>query len=149
MQTSEIKQWMADNGITSVQVQATNLDGTFIGKTLSCDKFLGGLDQGFAFADIVFGNDLGNFPVLGVAFPSWRGELEDIFLRPDLTTLVVWRPGVAAVIGDFWTKEGEPVSVCPRNLLRKVVDRCAEGGFAVKAAIEIEATVFEESITEA
>jgi glutamine synthetase len=149
MQSSEVKQWLADNDITSIQIQATNLDGTFLGKTLAPEKFLGGLEQGYPFADVVFGNDIASFPVLGVAFPSWRGELEDIFLRPDLDTLVVWRPGVAAVIGDFWTKEGTPVSVCPRNLLRKVVDRCAEGGFSVKAAVEIEATIFEESISEA
>jgi glutamine synthetase len=148
-QASEIKQWMVDNEITSVQIQTTNLDGTFIGKTLSCEKFLGGLEQGYPFADIVFGNDLGNFPVLGVAFPSWRGELEDIFLRPDLNTLCVWRPGVAAVIGDFWTQDGEPVSVCPRNLLRKVTAQAAELGFGVKGAVEIEATIFEESVQSA
>jgi glutamine synthetase len=149
MQASEVEQWLADNAITSVQIQATNLDGTFLGKTLSCDKFLGGLDQGFAFADVVFGNDLGNFPVLGMAFPSWRGELDDIFLRADLDTLCVWRPGVAAVIGDFWTQEGEPVSVCPRNLLRKVATQAADLGYDVKSAVEIEATIFEESIQEA
>jgi glutamine synthetase len=149
MEASEIEQWLADNEITSVQIQATNLDGTFVGKTLSCDKFLGGLDQGFGFADVVFGNDLGNFPVLGVAYPAWRGELDDIFLRADLDTLCVWRPGVAAVIGDFWTEEGDPVGVCPRNLLRKVTAQAADLGYGVKAAVEIEATIFEESIHEA
>ena len=146
---SEVEQWLDDLAITSVQIQATNLDGTLVGKTLSRDKFLGGLDQGFAFADVVFANDLGNVPTTGFAFPAWRGELEDIFLRVDLATLCVWKPGVAAVIGDFWTDEGEPVSVCPRNLLRKVATRAAEMGYAVKAAVEIEATVFEESVQEA
>jgi glutamine synthetase len=53
------------------------------------------------------------------------------------------------VIGDFWTKEGDPVSVCPRNLLRKVAAQAADLGYAVKAAVEIEATVFEESVHEA
>jgi glutamine synthetase len=147
--TSQVEQWLDGHAITSVQLQATNLDGTLVGKTLSRDKFLGGLDQGFAFADVVFGNDLGNFPAMGFAFPAWRGELEDIFLRVDLDTLCVWRPGVAAVIGDFWTKEGEPVSVCPRNLLRKVAAEAADLGYVVKAAVEIEATVFEESVQEA
>jgi glutamine synthetase len=149
MHTAEVRQWLADNGITSIQVQATNLDGTFLGKTLSPENFLGSLEQGVAFADVVFGNDLGNFPVLGVAFPSWRGELEDIFLRADLATLCVWRPGVAAVIGDFWTQEGRPVGVCPRNLLRKVAAEADEQGYGIRAAVEIEATVFEESVQEA
>jgi glutamine synthetase len=146
---TEIEQWLDSHAIDSIQVQATNHDGTLIGKTVSRDKFLGALDQGVAFADVALGNDLGNFPTLGFQFPSWRGELEDIFCRPDLSTLVVWRPGVAAVIGDFWTKEGEPVSACPRNLLRKVAARAAEMGYSVKAAVEIEATIFEESIRKA
>lgn len=149
MTAREVERWCEENRITSIEIQATNLDGTFIGKTLSVGKFLGGLAQGFAFADVVFGNDLGNFPVLGFAFPAWRGELEDIFLRPDLDTLCVWRPGKAAVIGDFWRPDGRPVGVCPRNLLRRAAAEAAERGFDAMAAIEIEATVFEESIQEA
>jgi glutamine synthetase len=148
-QAAELEQWLDDHSVTSIQIQATNLDGTLLGKTLSRDKFLGGLDHGFAFADVVFGNDLGNFPSIGFAFPSWRGELEDIFLRVDLTTICVWRPGVAAVLGDFWTKDGEPVPVCPRNVLRAIASRAGELGYAIKAAVEIEATVFEESVHEA
>lgn len=149
MTVQDVEQWLDDHAITSIQIQATNLDGTLLGKTLSPGKFLGGLDQGYAFADVAFGNDLGNFPSMGFAFPSWRGELDDIFLRPDLTTLCVWSPGVAAVIGDFWTQEGTPLPVCPRNLLRKAAADAAELGYTAKAAIEIEATVFEESVQEA
>lgn len=145
----ELGRWLDDNGITSVEIQATNLDGTFLGKTLSRNKFLSGVEQGFAFADVVFGNDLSNIPILGMPFPKWRGELADIFLRPDLDTLCVWSPGKAAVIGDFWTADGEPVSVCPRNLLRRVDADARELGYTANAAIEIEATVFEESIREA
>lgn len=146
---SEVQQWLDAHAITSIQIQGTNLDGTMLGKTLSREKFLGALDQGVAFADVAFGNDLGNFPSMGFAFPSWRGELEDIFLRPDLSTLCVWSPGVAAVIGDFWTKDGQPLPVCPRNLLRRMAADAADMGFTTKAAIEIEATVFEESVQEA
>lgn len=146
---ADVERWCQENNISSIEIQATNLDGTFLGKTLSVGKFLGGLEQGFAFADVVFGNDLGNFPVLGFDFPSWRGELEDIFLRADLDTLCVWRPGKAAVIGDFWRPDGEPVGVCPRNLLRHMAAEAASEGYQALAAIEIEATVFEESVQDA
>jgi glutamine synthetase len=149
MTIRELDRWLDEHGITSVEIQATNLDGTFIGKTLSRGKFLGGVEQGFAFADVVFGNDLGSTPILGMPFPSWRGELADIFLRPDLSTLVVWKPGKAAVIGDFWTEDGTPVSVCPRNLLRRVEADAQQLGFTVNTAIEIEASVFAEPIREA
>lgn len=149
MSRQALAEWLDQNGITSVEVQATNLDGTFVGKTLSRDKFLGGLEQGFAFADVVFGNDLSSTPVLGMPFPSWRGEMADIFLRPDLDTLCEWKPGRAAVIGGFHLEDGTPVAVCPRNLLRRVDADARRQGFTVATAIEIEATVFAEPVTEA
>ncbi len=145
----ELDRWLSEHGITSVEIQATNLDGVFVGKTLSREKFLNGVEQGFAFADVVFGNDLDSVPAVGMAFPPWRGEIEDIFLRPDLGTICVWKPGKAAVIGDFWTQDGTPVSCCPRNLLRRVAADARELGFTVDTAVEIEATVFEEPIREA
>jgi glutamine synthetase len=146
---AQVRQWLEERAITSVRIEATNLDGTFVGKSISPKKFLSGLETGFPFADVVFGNDLGNFPQFGFAFPQWRGDLLDIFLRPDLGTLIEWAPGKASVIGDFWTKTGDPVSVCPRNLLRKVERQAAVEGYSVRAAIEIEATLFEESVHEA
>lgn len=133
----------------AVRLEATNHEGCFLGKTVSPKKFAVGKDTGFAFADLLFGLDLGNLPAFGAAFPAWRGHLDDVYLRPDLSTLVEWKPGLDAVIGDYWLKDGTPVPLCPRNLVRKMIDRLAAQGFTATVAVEIEATVFEESIHEA
>ncbi len=136
-------------GGRSVRLEATNPEGCFLGKNVSAKKFDSGKDAGFPFADLLFGLDLGNAPVLGSPYPAWRGHLDDVYLRPDMSTLVEWEPGMDSVIGDYWLKDGTPVPLCPRNLLRKMISRLAEHGYTALVAVEIEATVFEESIHEA
>ncbi|GAB2738765.1 glutamine synthetase family protein [Salinifilum aidingensis] len=138
-----------DGRARTVRLEATNHEGSFLGKNVAREKFASGKDTGFAFADLLFGLDLGNAPVFGAAYPEWRGHIDDVYLHPDLSTLVEWKPGLDAVIGDYWLKDGRPVPLCPRNLVRGMVDRLAAHGFTATAAIEIEATVFEESIHEA
>lgn len=133
----------------AVRLEATNHEGCFLGKTVAPKKFASGKDAGFAFADLLFGLDLGNLPVFGAAFPDWRGHLDDVFLRPDMSTLVEWQPGLHSVIGDYWLKDGRPVPICPRNLVRTMVDRLASHGYTATVAVEIEATVFEEPVHEA
>ncbi|AIG78562.1 glutamate-ammonia ligase [Amycolatopsis japonica] len=133
----------------AVRLEATNHDGSFLGKNVSMTKFASGKESGFAFADILFAIDLGNEIVLGDAFPDWRGNLYDIQMVPDLSTLVAWKPGLDAVIGDYWLKDGTPVPICPRNLVRKLVARLAVLGYTATIAVEIEATLFEESVQEA
>ncbi|MBM0126760.1 glutamine synthetase family protein [Pimelobacter simplex] len=133
----------------AVRLEATNHEGSLLGKNVSPAKFEAGKDSGFAFADILFAIDLNNEIVLGDAFPDWRGNIYDIAMVPDLSTLVEWRPGLDSVIGDYWLKDGSPVPICPRNLVKRLVARLAEHGYTATAAVEIEATLFEESVQEA
>ncbi|NMO00653.1 glutamine synthetase [Gordonia sp. TBRC 11910] len=135
--------------VRAYRLEATNHDGCFLGKNVSPAKFASGLDSGYAFADLLFGLDLGNMPHFGYAFPEFRGHLDDVYLRADLNTKVEWQPGLESVIGDYWLRTGEPVSICPRNLAKKMVDRLATHGFTATVAVEIEMTLFEESIHEA
>src|SRR5262245_48887548 len=133
----------------AVRIEATNHEGSLLGKNVTLEKFESGKESGFAFADILFAIDLGSEIVLGDAFPDWRGNIYDIQMIPDLSTRIAWKPGLDSVIGDYWLKDGRPVPICPRNLVRKLVDRLASLGYAATVAVEIEATLFEESVHEA
>lgn len=133
----------------AVRLEATNHEGSLLGKTITPAKFEAGKKAGFAFADVLFAIDLNNEIVFGDAFPEWRGNLYDIQMVPDLDTLVEWKPGLDSVIGDYWLKDGRPVPICPRNMVRRLVDRLATHGYTATVAVEIEATLFEESIQEA
>ncbi|GGN80240.1 glutamine synthetase family protein [Nocardia rhizosphaerihabitans] len=133
--------------VHTVRIESTNHDGTFHGKNIAPKKFASTSE--FGLADLLFGLDLGNAPTMGFAYPSWRGHITDLQFRPDMSTLVQWEPGVQSVIGDYWQNDGTPVGTCPRNLARKLVDRLAVRGFTATIAVEIEATVFQESVHEA
>jgi glutamine synthetase len=147
--SDQIAAWLDEHDIQIVRIEGTNLEGSFIGKNVSPQKFLSGLSGGFAFADVAFGLDMSNVPQFGFAMPSWRGDLKDIFWHADLDTLVEWAPGRASVIGDFKDAAGVSISACPRGALRRLTDHLAEQGLVGKVAVEIEATVFEESIQQA
>nr|WP_218680924.1 glutamine synthetase family protein [Rhodococcus qingshengii] len=147
---SEVEQWLRDRGIRSVSVGATNLENTLVGKIVTPDKFLSGMESGFAVADVgALGLDLGNTPQFGFAWPEWRGEMIDVLMRPDVATLIEYGPGKASVIADFHRPAGGPLGVCPRNAVKRLAGDLGALGFETKIAIEIEATVFEESYAEA
>ncbi|MFC9556743.1 glutamine synthetase family protein [Rhodococcus sp. NPDC056960] len=145
----QLRVWLAEHEIDMVRVEGTNLDSALMGKVLSPAKAVGAVESGIGMVDLVFGADLDNTPQLGFAWPQWRGDMADIFLRPDLSTLTRWGPGQASVLGDFVDRWGNPLAVCPRNTLERICGRLAAHGYSARVAIEIEATVFEEDIHEA
>ena len=149
--TLDLKKWIDDNKVRSVRVETISLDGVVSGKYLSVNKFLSGADKGWGFCDVAFGVDLSNEPQLGFDFGAWRGEMGDVILEPDLDTLVLDPSidGLAAVICNLVDRTGAPLPVCSRSTLRHQVQQLTDAGYTAKAAIEIEATVFEESINEA
>lgn len=147
--SEKVAAWLDEHDIQIIRIEGTNLEGSFIGKWVSPQKFLSSLSCGFSFADVAFGLDMSNMPQFGFAMPSWRGDLKDIFWHADLDTLVEWAPGRASVIGDFRDADGESISACPRGALRRMTAQLAQQGLVGKVAVEIEATVFEESIQEA
>ena len=137
------------DGIRVVRTEGVIPDGLILGKHLSRAKFERSLPLGPALADFAFAYDLGGTPQLGW-WADWRQDfLGDVLQRPDLDTLVEIRPGVAACIVDFVDVNGVPLPVCPRSVLRAVVERLAANGLVAKTTCELEGTAFTESYGEA
>ena len=143
--------WLDEHGVRVVRTESASLDGIVIGKHLHRAKFEHSLPLGPALTELAFGYDVGGTPFLAW-WDEWRREaLGDIHQRPDLSTLVAPsdRPGTAYVVGDHVDIEGEPLPVCPRNLLKRMVGCLAERGLRAKAAFEIEGMIFETSLRDA
>ena len=124
-----------------------------LGKYLSAPKFLSVAERGTMLADTTFGVDFGGDVALGWDWGDWRGEVADIRAVPDLATLTA-RPGarrqLASVICDFAGLDGEPLPICPRGMLKRMIARLAEPRpRRARVAPEIEFSVFEESIQQA
>jgi glutamine synthetase len=147
----DAERWLSEQDVTCVRLIATNHDGLVLGKHMSVPKFLSAVERGSALADTAFGVDPSGEVALGWDWGPWRGEVTDIMLAPDPSTLVVdpTMEGWATVICDFTDVAGNPLPPCPRGLLKRMVARLDELGFTAAVATEVEFMVFEETIQEA
>lgn len=147
----EVQAWLAEHAVRRVTTQATTLSGLVAGKHLSTGKLLAALGRGHGLSDTVPIGDYGGTPAFGWRLGPWQGELRDVFLRPDPATLAL-HPTLdraAVVICDVCDVRGEPLPICGRSLLRHQVERLAEFGLQASVAVEVEATVFENSLEDA
>jgi glutamine synthetase len=146
MTPDEIEHWLDANDITWVRTEGLTVDGMVIGKHLHRSTFLAALPGGNNISEIAFGLDLGGTPYL-TWWPDWRRDaLGDLVQRPDPSTLRVVdnRPGVASVFVDHTELDGTPLPICPRALLRTMIQRVESCGYSIRAAFELEGMLFRE-----
>jgi glutamine synthetase len=151
VEATEVPAWLDQHDIRWVKTESVSLDGLVIGKHIGREKFAKALPLGNAITELVLGYDFGGTPYLAW-WDEWRADaLGDIHQQPDLRTLVVApdRPRTANVLCDLVQPDGTPLPSCPRGVLRHVLAELATRGFAAKAAFEIEAFVFTDSVAAA
>jgi glutamine synthetase len=91
-------------------------------------------------------------PVPGYAFANWAMGYGDFHLLPDMASLRLasWLDRTALVLCDVSdTKTGAPVSVAPRSILRRQVERATAAGYAGMAGTELEHYLFRTSYRDA
>jgi len=131
-----------------VKVAVTDVDGVLRGKYLHKDKFLSAAEGGgFGFCNVVFGWDAGDVCYDNGSYTGWHTGYPDAVARVDLTTSreVPWDGDVPFFLADFEDGQGQPLPVCPRQLLKKVVARAEAAGFTPKCGLEFEWSNFQET----
>jgi glutamine synthetase len=134
--------------IRKVKVAVADIDGVLRGKYLHKDKFLAAAEGGgFGFCSVVFGWDSGDACYDNAAFTGWHNGYPDVLARIDLSTYrtVPWDGDVPFFLGDFVDASGGPLPVCPRQALRRVLDRAAGLGYDVRCGMEFEWLNFRET----
>jgi len=108
---------------------------------------LNSLEEGFGQCDVLFGWDIGEVVLPNLKFSNWERGFADIVMKPDLTTfaLTPWEEHVATCVCDLWTEHGEHVSISPRYVLQRVVERARSMGYEALAAAELEFRFFREN----
>ena len=76
------------NAVASVRLEATNHDGLVLGNTSRSRSSSSSLKRGSLFADTCFGVDPTGEVAVGWDWGELRGEVTDIELVPDPSTLV-------------------------------------------------------------
>ncbi len=116
--------------------------GRLVGKRLTVPAFrsLGLSGAGINASSFIFAVDLEMNP-LDLPVSNAANGWADIRLIPDLTTLrrVPWEPNVALVICDAYESHSDTMlSVAPRTILRRQIERARQQGLTFKFASELE-----------
>src|SRR6202020_1484887 len=131
-------------GLSHIKLGVVDLDGVIRGKYMARDKFFSALESGFKFCDVIFGWDSADQLYDQSKFTGWHTAFPDATARIDPATCrdVPMEGNMLFFLGEF---EDTAAQLCPRRLLRRVVDRAAAMGFAAKVAAEFEFFVFDET----
>ena len=126
-----------------------DLYGRLVGKRITARFFLETVvEQGMHACDYLLACDMEMDPVPGYRFTSWETGYGDFVCRPDWDTLRVasWLDRSAIVLCDVHDEHsGERVSVAPRSVLSRQVERAREMGFVPMGASELELFIFRET----
>lgn len=148
MDLAQVEQLIKERGVEVVKIGGGDMDGVYRGKRLMAEHFIDGCNgRGFPQCDVIFGWDIAEQVIDGLAVGSAATGFADILMQPDLDTfrIVPWEVGVAAVVCDYATEAGTPLEVSPRQVLRRVVDRAQSLGYRPKMSAEFEVRLFRES----
>ncbi len=130
-----------------IKVAVTDIDGILRGKYLHRDKLLGAIDNGFGFCNVVLGWDLADECYDDATYTGWHTGYPDADVRLDLGTLryIPWEDDRPMLLGEFVDGEGQPLELCPRQTLRRILQRLADAGFEAAVGIEFEWFNFAET----
>jgi glutamine synthetase len=135
---------VAERELTHVKVGAFDIDGILRGKYMSRSKFDSSLDNGFGFCDVVLGWDSKDQLYDNVRYTGWHTGYPDAMVRviPESCRALPWEEPTVFFLAEF---TGEARKICPRGLLRRVLDRGRRMGYELHAGLEYEFFVFSET----
>ncbi|WP_290587550.1 MULTISPECIES: glutamine synthetase family protein [unclassified Ketobacter] len=142
----QAKAIVQERELTHVKVGVADLDGIIRGKYMSREKFFSALDKGFGFCDVVLGWDSNDqlYEGVNVQYTGWQTGYPDAPVRivPHSCRDVYAEPGMLFFLAEF---ESAAAAICPRGLLKRILDMAGAMGFEAKAAFEYEFFLFNET----
>ncbi|MGE4427173.1 MAG: glutamine synthetase family protein [Solirubrobacteraceae bacterium] len=149
-----LRRAVADGTVEEVVVALPDLQGRLQGSRLDARHALEhALAPGGAFDACAYllAVDIDMRTGAGYAIDAAAGGFGDLRLVPDPTTVCVppWWDRTALVLADARTATGDPVSVAPRTILARQLERLGAHGLHARCGLELEFVVFAESYAEA
>ena len=122
---------------TKVKMAGIDVDGILRGKLVSKKKFLSIAADGFGFCSVVFGWDMHDRTYFReLAISNKENGYRDLVAVPDLASYrrIPWEDNVAFFLVSFFDPEThEPVSACPRGLLKRAAGKAEAAGYRAMA----------------
>jgi glutamine synthetase len=133
--------------VNKVKVAITDIDGILRGKYMHGEKFRSALSDGFGFCSVVLGWDSSDVCYDNANYTGWHTGYPDAQVELDPTTFrrVPWDNEVPFLLGDFFDQEQNPLEICPRQTLKRIIAKGKSLGFEAKIGSEFEWFNFSET----
>ena len=148
----ELKKHVSEGSIDTVVVSIPDMQGRLMGKRFHAKHFIDSACNETHCCNYLLATDLDMTPVEGFHSASWSAGYGDYSMIPDLTTLrlVPWFEKTASVFCDLVDHEDhKSISVSPRSILKRQLERLRHSGFSANFATELEFFIFKESYEQA
>ena len=140
----EAHRYVSASSLQQVKLGLADVDGILRGKYVSREKFLGILEKGFGFCDVIVGWDSNDQLYDNVSITGWHSGYPDASTRvlPETGRLLPFEGNTPFFLCEL---ADTAETVCPRGLLRRVLAKCDALGFSASAAFEYEFFLFDET----
>ncbi len=138
--------------IDTVVVGITDMQGRMQGKRIHAPFFLADtLAHGTEGCNYLLAVDIDMNTVQGYDVSSWETGYADMAMAVDINTLryLPWHEGTAMVVADLLDHHKDPITVSPRQILKKQLDRLDKAGMVAMCGTELEFIVFKDTYEEA
>ena len=126
------------------KVGITDLDGILRGKYMAREKLLSALETGFGFCDVILGWDPNDQLYENSDYTGWHTGYPDalVYPIPETCRRIPWENEMLFFLSEF---SGKAKELCPRNILKAVIERAKNMGVFARAAAEYEFFLFNET----
>ncbi|RRJ82662.1 glutamine synthetase family protein [Aestuariirhabdus litorea] len=135
-----IENWLKENGITEVECLVADFTGIARGKIMPANKFM--RERGIRLPEsVALQSVTGDYVADDLYYKLIDPAEIDMRLHPDENAmfLVPWAlEPTAQIIHDTYDKQGNPIELCPRNVLKKVMALYEAKGWSPVVAPELE-----------
>lgn len=144
----EAENWLSERGLQDIECIVPDQAGVGRGKMMPVEKFLSG--PVMTMPTSIFTQTItGDYPEDEESEAIYDPSDGDLVFEPDYSTLAVvpWASDpTAQIIHDAYYKDGRPVDVAPRQVLKRIIDLYEHKGWKAVVAPEIEFYLIEPNI---
>ncbi len=147
MNQASIFEYVRNHPSGRVKVAVADIDGILRGKYISAAKFLSVAETDMGFCDVVFGWDMADQAYDNTTYTGWHTGYPDAKVKISLDSFrkIPWENGVPFFLGEFIDIDGNPLPICPRQLLQNIIAETNAAGYTAKFSQEFEWFNFAET----
>ena len=133
---SHLLEQLADHDFTYARVGVFDIDGQLRSKLVSKEKLIKILDEGFGFCNVINGWDMKDVCYPAYAHTGYPDEW--VFPDPNSLRYLPWQEDRPFVLADFDNSTKGLGVICPRSLLKRVLEEYESLGISPKIGMDIE-----------